>query len=55
MTASGKIVVEGIECRFVNIGDTILPEDYNCKVDILAVLAGLAKEVYDIVERLGWD
>lgn len=54
VSAADKIVVEGIECRFVKVGDIIEPEDYNCKVDILSVLRDLVFEIYEVIEFLGW-
>jgi len=54
MSSNNKIVVEGIECRFVKEGDTILPEDHNCKVDILIVFATMIIKIDDVVEFVGW-
>ena len=49
-----KVVVEGIVCRFVDIGDIIEPEDYNCKVDILFVIRDRVVEISSVIEFIGW-
>ena len=54
MSAADKIVVEGIVCRFVRVGDIIEPEDYNCKADILGVLKNMAAKIREVVEFIGW-
>ena len=54
MGIADKIIVEGIECRFVKVGDIIEPEDYNCKADILKILSDIANQIYSVVEYVGW-
>ena len=49
-----RVVVKGYTCRFVEYGDVVEPDDYNCKAGITKTLVEDMERIVEVVKTIGW-